>query len=122
MSSRTIVYYNHTPEVIVAFREGSKKAALALAGAVAKEASRRSSVGPAGPFGPSGTLRASWQVKQEGDHAVVVSTDPNAVYQEYGTWKMRARPSLGPALRAEEPRVGEHVVVVLNPLIEDACR
>src|SRR5438132_4680084 len=115
MSSRAIGEFNHPPEVIEVFREGSKKAARAIAEAVAVGAAKRSHV-------LTGKLAASWHAEEEGDHAIAVSDDPNAIYQEFGTSKMPAHPSLGPAEHVERQHVGRRVADVLNPLIEAACR
>ena len=65
----------------------------------------------------TGALRGGWEVEISGTSATLRNNTRQAFFQEFGTSKMAAQPSAGPALEAVTPRLMEGVEKVGSEIL-----
>lgn len=99
---------------------GGRKAQAALRLAAAPIVNRAKELAPV----RTGTLRRSIAVEDgPGELEVSIGTDVEyAIFQEFGTVHMAARPFLRPALEQEGPAFGKELASILGNLMEAAAR
>lgn len=109
------IIFNHLSRVEGELRE---KISLALArSAMAIEQDVKGGGPHAAPY-RTGNLRRSYHHRREHDLLYIVENDPElapyAIYVEFGTCKMAARPHLTPAAEAERPELDARMKELLR--------